>query len=48
MAIFNLLALLVTLAAVFGWVNHRFFRLPGTIGLMVITMGFSLILVAVG
>jgi len=47
-AIFNLLALLVTLAAVFGWVNHRFFRLPGTIGLMVITMGFSLILVALG
>ena len=45
---FNVLALLVTLAAVFGWVNHRYFRLPGTIGLMVITMGFSLLLVALG
>lgn len=48
MATFNVLAILVTLAAVFGWVNHRYFRLPGTIGLMVITMAFSFLLVALG
>ncbi|MFC1575564.1 cation:proton antiporter, partial [Gemmatimonadota bacterium] len=45
---FNILALLITLAAVFGWVNHRFIRLPATIGLMVISMVFSLCLVAMG
>jgi len=45
---FNLLAFLVTLAAIFGWVNHRFVRLPGTIGLMILTMGFSLVMVALG
>ena len=45
---FNLLAFLITLAAVFGWVNHRYVRLPGTIGLMVISMAFSLALVALG
>lgn len=45
---FNLLALLVTLAAVFAWVNHRYLRLPNAIGLMVITMVFSLGLVTLG
>jgi CPA1 family monovalent cation:H+ antiporter len=45
---FELLALLVTLAAVLGWVNHRFLRLPATIGLMVLSMVFSLALVALG
>jgi len=45
---FNLLALLITLAAVFGWLNHRYVRLPATIGLMIISMVFSLCLVALG
>jgi CPA1 family monovalent cation:H+ antiporter len=45
---FDLLALLITLTAVFGWVNHRFVRLPATIGLMIISMAFSLALVALG
>ena len=31
---FNLLSLLVTLTAVMAWVNHRYIRLPGTIGVM--------------
>lgn len=48
MGTFHLLALLITLAAVFGWVNHRFVRLPGTIGIMVISMAFSLTLVGLG
>jgi len=45
---FNLLALFITLAAVFGWLNQRFIRLPATIGLMVISMVFSLALVVLG
>jgi len=48
MSTFDLLAVLITLAAVFGWVNHRFVRLPATIGLMVLSMVFSLALVGVG
>ena len=35
-SIFNLAAIVVTLAAVFGYVNHRWLRLPHTIGLVVI------------
>ena len=45
---FELLATLITLAAVLGWVNHRFLRLPATIGLMVLSMVLSLALVALG
>ena len=40
-SLFNLIALVVTLAAVFGWVNHKWFRLPHTIGLVVIALGVS-------
>ena len=45
MSTFDLLAILITLAAVLGWVNHRFLRLPATIGLMVLSMVFSMVLV---
>jgi CPA1 family monovalent cation:H+ antiporter len=48
MGTFELLAILITLAAVLGWVNQRFLRLPATIGLMVLSMVFSLLLVALG
>jgi CPA1 family monovalent cation:H+ antiporter len=46
-SIFNLIALLVTLAAVFGYVNHRWLRLPHTIGLVIIALGVSLVILAV-
>ena len=42
--IFNLVALLVTLAAVFGYLNHRWLRLPHTIGLVVISLMVSVAL----
>ena len=42
--IFNVVALLVTLAAVFGYINHRWFRLPHTIGLVVIALAVSVML----
>jgi len=45
---FDILAGLTTLAAVFAWVNYRFVRLPTSIGLMVISLLFSLGLVAAG
>jgi CPA1 family monovalent cation:H+ antiporter len=45
---FTILAVLTTLAAIFSWLNHRFIRLPNTIGLMVLSLSFSLLLVIFG
>ena len=44
-SIFDLAALLLTLSALFGWLNHRFLRLPHTIGLLVMGLLASLALV---
>lgn len=46
MGIFEMAASLVTLAAVFGYANHRWIKLPTTIGVMLISLAFSLGLVA--
>ena len=40
-SIFNLAAIVVTLAAVFGYVNHRWLRLPQSIGLVIIALAAS-------
>ena len=48
MSTFEIIAVLTTLAAVFSWLNHRYVRLPTTIGLMVMALGLSLALVALG
>ena len=45
-AFLNLAAVVVTLAAVFGYVNHRWLRLPNSIGLVVIALGASLGVIA--
>jgi len=44
----NTIAILVTAAALFSYLNHRFIRLPTTIGLMVIALGLSVALVLIG
>ncbi len=41
-------ALLVTLTALFAWLNYRFVRLPGTVGVMSISLLLSLGLVGLG
>jgi CPA1 family monovalent cation:H+ antiporter len=46
--LFDIAAILLTLAALFGYVNHRFVGLPTTIGVMVITMVMSLAMVTLG
>ncbi len=43
----SLLAILLTLAAVFGVVNHRTLRLPNTIGVLVISLAVSLVMLAI-
>ncbi len=48
MKLFDIVALLMTLAAVFGYLNHRFIKLPTTIGLMIISIAMSLAMVILG
>lgn len=42
MHLFDILAILLSLAAAFSWINHRFIRLPTTIGLMLLALLLSL------
>ncbi len=48
MSIFNIIAILITIAALASYINFRFFRLPATIGLMVIGLFISLAMVILG
>ena len=45
MDLFSTASLLMTVTALFAYVNYRFIRLPITIGVMVISLLFSLLLV---
>ncbi len=44
MQLFNIIAILITLSAVFAWFNYRFLKLPTAIGLMLIALLVSLFL----
>ncbi|MFH1704141.1 MAG: sodium:proton antiporter [Nitrospirota bacterium] len=48
MNLFNIVAILITLSAVFGYINYRFIKLPTTIGLMLISILVSLGMVILG
>lgn len=48
MKLFNILAILITLSAVFSYINHRFIKLPTTIGVMAIALLGSLGIAALG
>ncbi len=41
MSLFDILAILVTLSALFSYVNHRYLQLPTSIGLMLIALLMS-------
>ena len=45
MALFDVLAVLMVLAATFGWINDRYVRLPITVGVMAIGLALSLALI---
>ena len=47
MEYYAIVTILVVLSALFGYVNSRFFKLPITIGLMVITLVFTLFIIAI-
>lgn len=42
-AFFDIAAAVIVLAAIFGYLNHRFLKLPHTIGLVVIALAVSLV-----
>lgn len=46
MELLDIIALLLSLAAVFSYINHRYIRLPTTIGLMFIALLVSLAIIA--
>ncbi|MFD2721073.1 cation:proton antiporter [Hymenobacter monticola] len=48
MELYNTLALLIVVAAIFGYLNHRFLKLPNTIGLMVLALVSSLAAIGLG
>jgi CPA1 family monovalent cation:H+ antiporter len=48
MEIFDIIGILLTLAAIFGWINHRYLKLPNTIGLMLLSLGVSVVIIIVG
>lgn len=45
MEIYNIITVIILLAAVFGYINHRFIKLPGTIGIMIISLIASLAII---
>ncbi len=48
MEIYNIITLIIVLAAVFGYINFRFIKLPGSIGIMLISLVASLAVVVIG
>ncbi|MEO6820498.1 MAG: sodium:proton antiporter [Ginsengibacter sp.] len=43
MEVYNIITVLVVLAAIFGYINHRFIKLPGSIGIMLLSLLASLV-----
>ena len=48
MSLLSITSILITVAALFSYVNYRTLKLPNTIGIMVISLAFSLVLVLLG
>lgn len=48
MNIFLIITILVVLTAVFAYINTRYLKLPETIGMMIVSLVFSMILIAAG
>lgn len=48
MTLLSITSILITVSALFAYVNYRTFKLPNTIGIMVCSLLFSLVLIALG
>src|SRR5215469_3379056 len=47
MKLYDAFAILTVLASLFGYLNYRFFRLPDTIGVMLISVAASLTIIVI-
>lgn len=48
MTVFQIISILISLTAIFSYLNFRFFKLPATIGVMLISLLMSLALIGAG
>jgi CPA1 family monovalent cation:H+ antiporter len=48
MDIFTIITILVVISSIFGYINVRFFKLPTTIGLMIMAIGLTLLILGIG
>ncbi|MEJ2728816.1 MAG: sodium:proton antiporter [Deltaproteobacteria bacterium] len=48
MDILTIISVLISLSAVFSFINYRYFRLPRTIGLMLFALVLSIVLIVIG
>ncbi len=46
MSFYNTITIVIVLAAIFGYINYRFIKLPNTIGIMIMSLLTSLFLIA--
>jgi len=44
----TIISILISLSAIFSFINYRYFRLPRTIGLMLFALVLSIALILVG
>ena len=47
LGLINTATAVITLAAVFGYINHRWLKLPSTIGLVIIALATSIGVIAI-
>jgi len=48
MQLFHIIAILISLAAIFSWLNYRFLHMPTAVGLMAIALSMSIALLLLG
>lgn len=48
MDLYNIITIIIVLTAIFGYLNFRFIKLPGTIGIMLISLLASLLIIGIG
>ncbi len=48
MTVFSIIAAFISVAAIASYINYRYFKLPSTIGLIVIGLGMSLAIIGLG
>jgi len=47
LTLFEIMAIMLALSGLFGWINHAFLKLPHTIGLLVMALVASMVLLAI-